>query len=192
MATDTVAPWAETAPLTSEILQLMPDDGWRYELVQGRLVRMPPTGYEHGRISAILASRLQRFIEQHPIGDVLGAETGFILSREGEPDTVLAPDAAFVSSQRSPTRDMTGFARLAPDLVVEVASPGQTRDQMEAKARLYLGAEVRLVWLVWPESRTVDVWRAGVGAGTTRTEADALDGEDALPGLVIPVADIFA
>jgi Uma2 family endonuclease len=192
MATDTVAPWAETAPLTSEILQHMPDDGWRYELVQGRLVRMPPTGYEHGRISAILASQLQRFIELHPLGDVLGAETGFILSREGEPDTVLAPDAAFVSSQRSPARDATGFARLAPDLVVEVVSPGQTRSQMEAKARLYLAAGVRLIWIVWPDSRTVDVWRAGEDIGTPFTEDDDLTGENVLPGLTIAVRDIFA
>jgi Uma2 family endonuclease len=192
MATDTIAPWAETAPLTSEILQLMPDDGWRYELVQGRLVRMPPTGYEHGRIAANLIGFLQPFVRQNRSGVVLSSETGFMLNRAGEPDTVLAPDLAFVSNERAPAPEEHGFARLAPDLVAEVASPGQTRAQMEVKARLYLDAGVRVLWVIWPESRTVDVWRAGVAAGTTRTEADTLDGEDVLPGLVIAVGDIFA
>jgi Uma2 family endonuclease len=191
MVMDTAAPWAETAPITSEILQLMPDDGWRYELVQGRLVRMPPTGYEHGRISAILTGRLRQFVEQQPLGDVLSAETGFILSRKGEADTVLAPDAAFVSSGRVPSGDVAGFARLAPDLAVEVASPGQTRPQMEAKVRLYLAAGVRLVWIIWPETRTVEVWRPA-GTGTTLSEGGSLDGADVLPGLTIPLADIFS
>jgi Uma2 family endonuclease len=192
MVMDTIAPWAETAPLTSEILQLMPDDGWRYELVQGRLVRMPPTGFDHGRIAANLIGLLQPFVRQNRSGVVLSSETGFILSHEGEPDTVLAPDAAFVSSQRSPAHNVTGFARLAPDLVVEVASPGQTRSQMETKVRLYLATGVQLVWVVWPESRTVDVWRAAQGGSATLAESDSLGGENVLPGLTIAVRDIFA
>lgn len=191
MVTDTIAPWAEIAPLTAEMLSLMPDDGWRYELVQGRLVRIPPTGYEHGRITARLTARLQQFIDQHPLGDVLGAETGFMLSHKGELDTVLAPDLAFVSNQRVP-KHRVGFARLAPDLVVEVVSPGQTRPQIEAKARLYLAAGVRLVWIVWPETRTADVWHEGTDESVRLGPEDALDAAEVLPGLSIPLPEIFA
>lgn len=144
MVTDTDAPWAEVAPLTADMLHLMPDDGWRYELVQGTLVRMPPTGYDHGWIAANLIGILQPFVRERQLGAVLSSETGFILSLEGEPDTVLAPDAAFVSHGRAPAHPC-GFARLAPDLAVEVASPGQTRFQMDAKARLYRAAGVRVV-----------------------------------------------
>ncbi len=191
MVMDTVAPWAETAPLTADVLQLMPDHGWRYELVQGRLVRMPLTGYEHGRITARLTMRLQQFIEQHPLGDVLGTETGFILSRVGELDTVLAPDAAFVSNQRAPAQDASGFARIAPDLAVEVASPGQIRSQVDAKAQLYLAAGVRLVWILWPETRTVDVWREGADERVELGQEDSLIARDVLPDLVLPLPDIF-
>jgi Uma2 family endonuclease len=82
-----------------------------------------------------------------------------------------------------------GFARLAPDLVAEVVSPGQARSRMDVKARLYIASGVRLVWVVWPEARTVDVWRE---AGTTSlSEGDTLDGGDVLPGLAIPVRDLF-
>jgi Uma2 family endonuclease len=167
----------------------MPDDGWRYELVQGRLVRMPPMGFSHGRITANVIGLLQQFVREQRLGVILSSETGFILSREGEPDTVLAPDAAFVSAERVPAHDVPGFARLAPDLVAEVVSPGQARSRMEVKARLYIASGVRLVWVVWPETQTVDVWRE---TGTTSlSEGDTLDGGDVLPGLAIPVRDLF-
>lgn len=191
MVTDTIAPWAEVAPLTADMLSLMPDDGWRYELVQGRLVRMPPTGYEHGRIAANLIGLLQPFVRERRLGAVLSSETGFILSHEGDLDTVLAPDLAFVSNARAPSHEVPGFARLAPDLVAEVASPGQTRAQLDAKARLYLVTGVRVVWIVWPEARAVDVWREGEGSSVRQTEGEDLDGGVVLPELTIPVADIF-
>lgn len=190
MVTDTVAPWAEVAPLTADMLALMPDDGWRYELVQGRLVRMPPMGYEHGRIAANLIGLLQPFVRERRLGTVLSSETGFILSHEGELDTVLAPDLAFVSNQRTPAHG-TGFARLAPDLAVEVASPGQTRAQLGAKARLYLAAGVRFVWVVWPESHTVDVWSDDKDRRVQLGPEDALDAPEVLPGLKVPLPEIF-
>jgi Uma2 family endonuclease len=191
MVTDTIAPWAESAPLTAEILQLMPDDGWRYELVQGRLVRMPPTGYEHGRVTATLLARLHHCVEQNSAGVVLGSETGFLLSREGDADTVLAPDAAFIAAARVPGGRTPGFLRLAPDLVCEVASPGQTRPQLEAKARLYLQAGVRLVWVLWPDTRTVDVWHVGAGP-ETMDEGALLTAGEVVPGFACPVRTLFS
>jgi Uma2 family endonuclease len=123
MVTDTPEPRDEPAPISAEAILRFPDDGWRYELVRGKLVRMPPTGYDHGRITPLLLSRLLQFVEDHRLGVVCGTETGFLLSREGEPDTVLAPDAAFIAAARAPEGSVPGFPRLAPDLVCEVASP---------------------------------------------------------------------
>jgi Uma2 family endonuclease len=123
------------------------------------------------------------------MGDVLGAETGFMLSREGEPDTVLAPDMAFISAARAPRGSETGFARVAPDLVVEVASPGQPRVQMDAKSRLYFQAGTRAVWVVWPATRTVDIRQSG--GSRTLGDDDVLEAEDILPGLRIGVRQLF-
>ncbi len=127
---------------TAEDLMARTDDPWRYELVQGRLVRMPPTGYEHGTVALNLLRAIDRFVEANGLGSVSPPETGFLVSHPGEPHTVLAPDLAFVAAARTPVRgspDWKGFPRLAPDLVVEIASPGQGRPELAAKARLWLG-----------------------------------------------------
>jgi Uma2 family endonuclease len=101
---------------------------------------------------------------------------------------------AFVQTSRIPQgQDVSTFQRVAPDLAVEVASPDQYKPEMGAKARLYLQAGVRLVWFVWPGSRTVDVWRPGGDAPTaTLTIADSLDGLDVLPGFSYPHSDLFS
>lgn len=200
MARETLAPWAERVPdrgpmTAGELLQL-PDDGWRYELVDGVLVRMPPPGYKHGQIVGRLARRLGIYAEVHGLGEVLGAETGFLLSRPRAPDTVLAPDVAFIRTEHVPPSnapDLEKYLRLAPDLVAEVASPDQYRPEMTAKARVYLDAGVRLVWIVWPAARTVDVWRPGGDAPTaTLGVGGALDGLDVLPGFSYPLAELSA
>jgi len=80
----------------------------------------------------------------------------------------------------------------APELAVEVASPSQTSADMAAKARRYLGGGTRLVWIVWPHSATIDVWRVGDWQpSATLRMGDQLDGEAVLPGFTHPVADIF-
>lgn len=100
----------------------MPDDGSAYELVEGELRRMAPAGFQHGDVAARIGARLWQYAHDHDLGSVV-AETGFLLSRG--PDTVRAPDAAFVSRHRLPPEDdHTGFLALAPDLVVEVVSLG--------------------------------------------------------------------
>jgi Uma2 family endonuclease len=191
MVADTVAPWAEPAPVTATALLHLPEDGWRYELVKGRLVRMPPTGYEHGKITPRILQALLQFVDEHQLGVVCGSETGFLLSREGQEDTVLAPDAAFISAARAPKEPVPGFARLAPDLVCEVASPDQTQAQMAAKARLYLDSGCRLVWVVWPRARRVDIWTPDRPEPDTVGESDDLYGANVLPGLALPVRTLF-
>jgi Uma2 family endonuclease len=200
MARETLAPWAERVPnrgpLAADELLRLPADGWRYELVDGVLVRMPPPGFDHGELVMNLGGELRDFVRPRNLGTVTGAETGFLLSRPDLPDTVLAPDVAFVRANRVPPRgapERRGYLRLAPDLVAEVASPDQYKPEMAAKARVYIEAGVRLVWIVWPSTQTVDVWRPGSDAPTaTLTLADALDGFDVLPGFTYPLAALLA
>jgi len=192
---DKVAPWAELVLFTADDLAGLPDDAWHYELVHGRLVRMSPSGLRHGGIGLTLGASLRAFAGEHGLGFVVGAETGFHVSRPGEPDTVLAPDAAFIAAARVPpedSREWIGFPRLAPDLVVEVASPSQHRPEMAAKAKLWLEAGVRLAWVVWPAQRQVDVWESGnQEAPQTLGSTDELSGGEVLPGFTFPLATLW-
>ena len=127
-------------------LLALPDDEWHYELVEGRLVRMPPSGVPASRLAMRLGARLTTYVEDHNLGIVTGTDGGFTLSK----GTTLAPDIAFVRADRvlpptSPDYDKPW--PLAPDLVVEIASPNQSRPKMAAKATRYLQAGVRLVWV---------------------------------------------
>lgn len=196
MLPQTSAPWAEPAAITADILLAIPEDGWRYELVQGRLVRMSPTNWEHGEVSGNLYVAVRTFVLAQRLGRVVTPETGFDLTQPGDAgDTVLAADVAFVRAERAPrpgSRNYRRFPRLAPDLIAEVASPSQYRPELAEKARLWLAAGVRLVWIVWPADRLVDVWLPGlVDAAATLGEHDALDGRDVLPGFSVPVSSLF-
>jgi Uma2 family endonuclease len=195
MVLDPVAPWAEPVLYTADDLFAMPDDGWCYELVYGRLVREPPAGFDHGATGHDLARVIGNFVHDRRLGKVTAAESGFLLSETDEPDLVLAPDLAFVATQRLPapgSHEAKAYPRLAPDLVVEVASPDQTRPAMAAKARLWTGAGVPLVWVVWPSRRTIDVWHPEDDEPRALREGDSLDGEDILPDFRHAVADVFA
>lgn len=175
--------------LTLEQFQRLPDDGYRYDLVDGWLVREPPAGFEHGDLAMELGSRLREFVRERELGRVVAAETGFVLREE--PVRVRGPDVAFVAGHRlPPAAERRGFLRLAPDLAVEVVSPSNTWAEVAAKVRDYLEAGTRLVWIVEPKSRSVTVHRPGAaprvidGAGT-------LDGEDVLPGFRVELESLF-
>lgn len=199
MAYDVRAPWAEPvtdAPtgMTADDLARLPDDANRYELVEGRLIRMPPPKWKHGRLSMRLGMALAAFVESHGLGVVTGAETGFNLSPPGEPDTVLGADVAFVRSEHLPSpmsAEGEGYLHRAPDLVVEIASPSQHKPEMAAKARQWLRAGTPLLWLVWPSTRSVDVWQGGEPSSTPLMEDEVLDGLDVVPGFRYPIADLF-
>ena len=188
--------WAEPALLTAEQLMYLPEDGWHYELVEGRLLREPPPGWEHGTTPGGLYAAMHGFVMARGLGRVALPETGFNLTKPGDKgETVLAPDIAFVRTEHLPvpgTPDYKGYPHVAPDLVVETASPSQYRPGMARKARRWLGARARLVWVIWPSMRRVDVWRPGATAPTvTLRERDVLDGEDVLPGFTYPIAELF-
>src|SRR6185295_18560486 len=142
-----------TKPMNADELLEMPDDGYRYELVKGELIQMAPTGDEHGEVTMGLAVSLYLHVKKHNLGRVYAAETGFKL--EADPDTVRAPDIAFVSRERvEATGTIPGFRSGAPDLVVEVLSPSDRIGKVEAKVEQWLEAGARMVWVVGPKLHT--------------------------------------
>lgn len=175
--------------VTAEELAALPDDGYRWDLVRGELRKMAPRGYRHGRIAAQLVARLGMYVAEHRLGVVLSGGTGLLLSCD--PDTVLAADAAFVRADRVPAEDdQAGFAPLAPDLVVEVVSPGDRPGEVRAKSLGWLEAGTRLVWVLDPQKRLAEVYRPGT-AVTVLRGSDVLDGADVLPGLSLPLSELL-
>ena len=172
--------------ITADELMRMSDDGHRYELVKGELLTMSPPGYEHGEILMTLGSALKQFIKQLQLGRVAGGDAGFKL--ESDPDTVLAPDISFIRAGRLTTRPRD-YARIVPDLVVEVISPGDRKGKVTEKAKLWLSFGVQSVWLVRPNNRTVEILRQD-GATRILDETEVLS-DTVVPGFEIPVSVIF-
>jgi Uma2 family endonuclease len=167
----------------------MPNDR-RRELIKGELRTMAPAGFEHGAVITNLAFLLAGHVKAKNLGLVLGAETGFVLSRN--PDTVRGADIAFVSIARVPAGARPpGYFPGAPDLAVEVVSPGDTLSEVEDKVDDYLSAGTRLVWVVNPRRKTVTVHRPQAPPRLLG-EADTLTGEDVVPDFRCGVAEIFA
>ena len=177
-------------PVTAEELERMGEQDFDFELVSGKLVPVTPGGGQHGALAMWLGARILTFVEARALGRVYAAETGYVLRRD--PDTVRAPDVSFVSRHRpAGMRSPRGFIPGAPDLAVEVRSPDDTIKALEAKARDYLGAGTRLVWIVDPQSRQIRV-HTDDGQVEVRSEADVLDGGEVLPGFALDVAQVFA
>lgn len=177
-----------TKLMTAEELERMPDDGYRYELVRGELIRMAPTGFEHLQTSALVSHYLNAFALPRGLG-IAGGEGGFVLRRD--PDTVRAPDVVFVRSERIPRGEaFQHFAYLAPDIAVEVRSPSNTMRELLAKADEYLAAGTSLVWIFDPQSKTVVV-KTKDGTTITLGIEDELDGGDVLPGFRLPIRLIY-
>lgn len=179
-----------TQLMTAEELLAMPDDGFRYKLVKGELIRMPPAGYEHGVRTVKLTTPLDNHVSARKLGVICAAETGFLLSQN--PDTVRAPDIAFISRERiEKTGTVKSYWVGAPDLAVEVLSPGDTVREVEEKVAEWLEAGARMVWVVSPKLHTVTVYRSLTDI-VVLTEKDTLDGGDVVPDFQIRVGDIFA
>lgn len=179
-----------TKPTTADELFAMPDDGYRYELVEGELTRMSPAGDKHGEVTMDLAGPLHSHVKRNKLGKVYAAETGFKI--KSDPDMVRAPDIAFVSNERlHATAVPASYREGAPDLAVEVLSPSDTVSGIEAKVAKWLEAGARMVWVASPTLRTITVYHSLTDI-VVLTKRDTLDGGDVVPGFLIAVAEIFS
>ncbi|MCA1630990.1 MAG: Uma2 family endonuclease [Acidobacteria bacterium] len=178
--------------MTEDELLRMPDDGFRYELIEGELRQMSPTGFDHGNCTGKLHILLGAHVLKHKLGFVLAAETGFVIARtEDGRATVRAPDVAFVARGRVPAdADTSKFLELAPDLIAETLSPSDTAVEVEEKIASWLAAGVRRALVVNPASRSVTVYRSPADISRL-TDADELDLGDVIDGFRCRVSEIF-
>ena len=150
---------------------------------------MSPPGLAHAIVTQNVSFVLGEFVLRQRLGRVV-AEAGFVVSRN--PDSVLAPDAAFIRQDRLASIVSTrSFVPEPPALVVEVVSPGDRVSEVTLKMRRWLAAGVELVWVIDPESRTVTVYKSPDNI-TVLTEKDDFTGEDTVPDFKCPVTDLFA
>src|SRR5437867_9872472 len=173
---------------TDEELMSLPDDGHKYELIDGGLV-MTPAGFEHEIIGARLVEILGQFVRRHRLGFVLGSSLGVRL----ETGDLLSPDVSFIDAKMMPElkRAPKGFPHFAPDLAVEILSPHDSKKTLQRKVGKYFHAGTRLVWIINPGDRTVEVHRS-VASRHLLHSGDCLDGEDVIPGFTMPISDLFA
>ena len=178
----------ETMLLTAdELLEL--DRDVRGELVRGVFHETMPTGELHGKIVTNLVYVLATFVKPGRLGTLLASDSGIWLERD--PDTVRAPDVAFISADRLPLDSVDPhYCAAVPNLVAEVASPRDSRPALLDRARMWLGHGVTLVWVVRPPDRCVDVYRPAAPA-VTLSEDGILDGLDVLPGFTCDVSTVF-
>ena len=178
-----------TTLITAEQLFRTPEYERGYDLVAGEIRKMTPTKRVHGVVETRLAVRLGAYVEQLDLGEVQTGEPGFIVARD--PDTVLAPDVAFVRKERLTAGSVDkGYQTGAPDLAVEVLSPSDRMPEARKKAKAWLAAGAAMVWLVNPARRTVTICRTAASPETL-TETDELDGQDVVPGFRCRVAELF-
>lgn len=174
--------------MTADELLAMPRGyGKKYELIRGVLVEKMPTGYPHGVVVAIITTILSLFAGPQNYGRVCSGEPGYLL--EVGPDTVRAPDVAWIAPGRVP-EGTVGYPNLAPDLAVEVKSPSNSYPAFRRKAEMWISFGVRQVWNADPEHTTVTIYRADADPVTLQ-EDDTIDGGDLLPGFTAPVLSLF-
>jgi Uma2 family endonuclease len=164
----------------------LPDDGFKYELVDGEL-KVSPAGLEHDEIGALVIEHLSPYVRPRRLGRVYASSAGYDLPV----GRTRSPDVSFVAMDRLPGgRSPKGFGQFAPDLAVEILSPFEDPSEIEDKLDEYFASGARLVWLVDPETHTVTVYRSRTDAQVL-TAGDELSGEDVVPGFVCRVEELF-
>ena len=180
----TEGPWF---PIKGEELLDMGDIG-RCELVEGKLIRMAPTGLVHGITESRIGKILRYFAEEHGIGEVLVGEVGIYTGRD--PDTVRGADVVYISHERLASAKTDGFLTVAPELAVEVLSPGDRWSDIQDKLEEYFGIGVMSVWIADPKQKRLLAYTSPTQA-KAHAGKDTLKDETVLPGFEIPVSDFF-
>jgi Uma2 family endonuclease len=184
-----------TRLITADELLVMPhrDEHGNYcllELIRGEVKRMSPTGITDGVFWSKVNSALESFVTANDLGIVCGAETGFIVERA--PDSVLGADVAFISHERlAKIENPDKFGPFAPDLAVEVLSPGNRPGEIAEKVALHFGAGARAGWVFNPKKRTAAVYTSPTDVRILN-EQDTLDGGEVLPGFKLELSKLFA
>jgi Uma2 family endonuclease len=173
---------------TAEDLLRFREPGKTAELVRGVLVVREPPSTSHGGRAARLTVRLGAFVDREGLGQVFAQDTGFKIERD--PDTVRAPDVAFVAHDRLALIPQEGYADVAPDLVAEILSPGDRAGEVLEKVGQWLSAGARLVWVLDPARRHTRVHRADGSVSIVGPDED-LDGEDVVTGFRCPLSEIL-
>lgn len=209
MVPDVRARWAALLPSTSQMsvdeLMALPEHRWRYELIAGQLTQRVPGDLGYDMIARLLVSALRAFVRTASIDGAVVQEAGIVISAAGQPDTMLVPALAFISAHQASSVDSPvelSPVRLVPEFVVEIAAPGQERQILAERARMWLDAGTRIVWVIRPALRQVEVWRAredgsssaevGTPEVTIRNVHHTLELPDLLPGFAYPVGHLFS
>jgi Uma2 family endonuclease len=175
--------------LTAEEFWQLPEDEMRRELVEGEVIESMPPGARHGMVASSFDTFLRQWSQQIG-GGYVGVEAGYILMRG--PDVVRAPDVSYVRKERiPPTGVPDGFWDLAPDLAVEVVSPGQSAAEVREKVRDLLAGGTQLVWVAYPRTREV-IAHTPDGLARVYAASDTLAHAEVLPGFACTVAELFA
>ena len=184
---DVAEPIKDCQIITGEQLWAMGDIG-PCELIDGRVIRMSPTGGEHGWLETKLIGQLLAFVSEKDLGWVLGGEVGIYTQRD--PDRVRGADVVFISKRRSPKRPQKGFLDISPDLVIEIVSPSDRWVEVHQKIEEYLDIGVHRVWIVNPENRNVRVYRSSTKVQNL-TDGDIVEGEGSLVGFKQDISSLF-
>jgi len=184
--TSTIAPKKNW---TDEEFMALPQDGHRYEIVNGELVDMGSSGALHGYLCSTLMIFLGEYVRSQKLGVLLDSSTAFKMKNGNR----RSPDIAFFSKERlqGMTQLPTGFLEGAPDLAVEILSPGNTVAEMEGKIEEYFANSSRLVWVISPTQHYILIYHSAQEPERLLKMNDTLDGETVIPGFKLPVADLF-
>jgi Uma2 family endonuclease len=178
-------------PLPSEYLRTLERDR-RFEWINGHLREKPPMGAKANRVGTIVVRHLDAFAEEHKLGLVFAEGCGYHQIFPGDPQKLRKPDASFIPRGRLPNdRPPDGPVTVPPDLEVEVVSANDEAEEIDHRVADYLAAGVKLLWIVYPATRSVWVVRRD-GSAARLTEAQDLSGEDVLPGFTLPIRNLFA
>ncbi|OLP16925.1 hypothetical protein BST81_18215 [Leptolyngbya sp. 'hensonii'] len=184
-----MTPATETKVWTDEEFMALPDDGGRYELVNGELVDMGNSGMEHGYIASLLNIVVGSYVRSQKLGVICDSSTAFNLKSGNK----RSPDFSFIARERlqGVKRLPKGYFQGAPDLAVEVISPNNTFAEIHSKLVEYFDNGCRLAWVINPDEQSVLVYRQPQPDQLLKG-TDNLTGEEIIPGFILPVADLFA
>ena len=177
----------KTLMSVEEFDRLVEPDDLSYELDEGELVVMTKPRPLHNRIVLRLTVAIEKYLESHPIGEVFNPDNLFVLG----PNTKRAPDVSFVRAERASRIDPNADIPGAPDLAVEVLSPNDTAAAIRRKIRQYLSAGAKCVWIVYPETREVEIWRDRAKPEKILQDTDLLEAPGLLPGFSIRIGALF-